>query len=527
MLPGTLLVLCAMSGEPERQREHTRAGAVVRRKRDVSRKRIARKRKLPLQLRALLQAKALNDARAYYERRRRNAVLLSKAKHPRALLRASGCSSHDAADDLLHDAGVHEQTPSENLPVTAPNPNPNSPNPTSPVPYSELGEDDDAPAVRHTTYASAAAARKPEGGAGAASGSRNTQQQEMEALRAELAELKALVQNTNGQASAQQGAAAPPSTVRVTPKDVHLEKFSGNRDACAHVITEDQFLPLLEWLQACEFTLVTSRLPSDLHVPVLVSHLTGAAKRAFLRRWGTLDASVMHAWSLKDAKIAIASLVPNHKVQFTKLAFDMQFSAHSLANDLQKFALYMQHGELPADNSRYVFDRLQEKMQRAVRDIFSTASGLYNKPFVFKPTFAEIMRDAIDIVSTLQVNGKLVSKRGRDETDSNQETRPLKKGNKRLQVPRGAQPPRQRGNSSKRREFMELARRFNRCFGCGKHVEGAQIASHREPSSRNPQEFSKRMGQVKRLVDAGREAEVNVFPPPRAGNPRPPGGANA
>ena len=89
-------------------------------------------------------------------------------------------------------------------------------------------------------------------------------------MKAELAQLRAFVKGSGAasQATNSDGAAAP-ATVRVTPKDVSSEKFAGNKDSNALVIAANQFLPLLEWVQACEFTLVTSMLPSELHVPVV------------------------------------------------------------------------------------------------------------------------------------------------------------------------------------------------------------------------------------------------------------------
>lgn len=400
---------------------------------------------------------------------------------------------------------------------------------------SEMDDEDggDAPAVRHATYVSAAAAPKraaptriewpglPGPSSEQPSGAGATEQpSELAALRAELEELRAKVATTEAATSSNPRASV--SGVRVSPKDVQLDKFSGNRDADAHVIAKDQFLPFLEWLQACEFTLATSRLPSEFHVPVLISHLTGAAKKAFLRRFDSTAVAVKD-WSLNDAKLAIASLVPNHKVLFTKTAFRMQFSARSLENDLQRFALYMRIGELPEDNSQYVFDTVQEKMQDAVPDIFSLATSLYNKRFEFKPTFDEIMHDAIDIVSTLQVHGKLNAKRSRPEHDSDPSRNPKQT---RPQAPErpGGGPQGRRGDNrrgpppgaagAKKTEFMQLAKRFNRCYGCGRHVISAELDAHKAMCKKDPGAFAKRMGQVKRLVDAGRDKEVNVFPPP-------------
>lgn len=344
----------------------------------------------------------------------------------------------------------------------------------------------------------------------ASNGQQRSMRMEIVALKVELEQLRAFVKGPEAAARAPNtSGAAAPNPVRVTPKDVQLENFAGNRDANAHVIAADQFLPLLEWIQACEFTLVTSRLPAELHVPVLVSHLTGAAKRAFLRRWGTTASAVVREWTLDDAKLAIASLVPNHKLLFTKTAMDMQFTAGTLENDLQRFSLYMRNGDVAVDNSQYVFDALQSKMQSAVHDVFTLAANLYNKTLQFKPTFAAIMQDAIDIVSTLQVNGKLTPpKRGRNDAQEQPSA-----NRKRARVQRSANGGRQGGDSSKKRIFLELARKYNRCYGCGRYVPPGEVKEHKAQCKRDPGAFAKRMGQVKRLDDMGKGAEVNVFPP--------------
>ena len=293
---------------------------------------------------------------------------------------------------------------------------------------------------------------------------------------------------------------------------MHLEKFSGNRDDTAQVIAKDQFLPLLEWLQTCEFTLLTSRLPAELHVPVLTSHLTGAAKRSFMRKWGSSRAAEVATWSLNTAKVEIAALVPNHKVLFTKTALAMQFSARSLENDLQRFALYLRNGEMPVDGSEYVFDVLQEKMQQAVPDVFTLSTSLYNRQLVFKGTFAEIMQDAIEIVSTLQVHGKLSgSARERSVDDAP----PTRKRDKRLQVKKAGDRSNRRrpgDDAARKQEFFALAKRFSRCYGCGQHIAAKDLAAHKATCSRNPADFARRMGQVKKLVDTGKAAEVNEFP---------------
>ena len=490
----------------EQQQREIRDRLLAKRKRALAKKR--------LRLMALRAAVKRESAVAYYRKR---ALAAYKARAQQAC-ETSGGEAVTAAATAARSASSEPHVDREDSDAG-------------------MSEPEDAPAVHRNTFVSAAAngpgvarrriewpglpgegkASKPDATAEKATGENPTTenaaaepatvesegptrstQMEIMALKAELAQLRAFMKGpaAAGHVTSSDGAAAPP-TVRVTPKDVQLEKFAGNKDSNALVIAADQFLPLLEWVQACEFTLVTSRLPAELHVPVLVSHLTGAAKRAFLRRWGTIASSVMKEWTLDDAKLAIASLVPNHTLLFTKTAMEMRFTAGTLENDLQRFALYMRNGDVAVDNSQYVFDALHSKMQSAAHDVFTLAANLYNKTLQFKPTFAAIMQDAIDIVSTLQVNGKLTQpKRTRQGDDEQSRT------NKRARSQGSVDKTQKSGVSgSKKKIFMELARKYNRCYGCGRYVAPGEVQDHKKTCKKDPSAFAKRMGQVKRQVD--------------------------
>jgi hypothetical protein len=75
---------------------------------------------------------------------------------------------------------------------------------------------------------------------------------------------------------------------RVALRDVKLEPFSGNTDGSAHVIDKIYFLPLLEWLDNSIFMLRASKLDPSHYVTKLLLSLTGAAKRAFVARFGNV-----------------------------------------------------------------------------------------------------------------------------------------------------------------------------------------------------------------------------------------------
>lgn len=67
--------------------------------------------------------------------------------------------------------------------------------------------------------------------------------------------------------------------------DVPLKPFSGDGDPQGHVIEKESFLPLLEWLETCDFQLETSAIDPALHLQAMLGDLEGAARRAFQRKY--------------------------------------------------------------------------------------------------------------------------------------------------------------------------------------------------------------------------------------------------
>ena len=88
---------------------------------------------------------------------------------------------------------------------------------------------------------------------------------------------------------------------------------------------------------------------------MLISHLTGAAKTAFMHAHG---ADPVETWSASDAELAIASVVPEHEAHFLKEGMAMHFRAETLADDIARFELLMKHGETDS-SSRFLFDALR------------------------------------------------------------------------------------------------------------------------------------------------------------------------
>jgi hypothetical protein len=172
------------------------------------------------------------------------------------------------------------------------------------------------------------------------------QSSRMHELEDELAKLKGQAGYSQPQFRLQTARAASefaPPTVRVTPKDVILESFHGSKDPESLVIDKEFFLPLLSWLRASVMQLRASKLPQSLWVSTLLGALRGAAKKSFTRVHGEAP---IDAWSLSDFQLAVASLVPEHRTQFTEAALAMHFSAKSLCDDIARFALLMKNGEI-------------------------------------------------------------------------------------------------------------------------------------------------------------------------------------
>ena len=345
---------------------------------------------------------------------------------------------------------------------------------------------------------------------------------ELGKLRKELDETKAQLASARaGPRQPQQGhAVGSRQQVRVSPKDVRLEKFSGNADEKARFIEPDQFLPLLEWLKATEFAIKTSGLPEAHHVPVLIQHLSGAAKSSFIKKHGGI-ADELSSWSLRDAKLAIAGLVPDHECLFSKAALDMVFKAESLAEDVESFALFMIHGELGTE-SKFVFAELQKKVLRASPEIFSTAATQHNLHFAYREeqTFTQAVYKLQNIIHVLQVNGQLskpkVGKEPWKDVVRNGSGKLAVQDRSKRERSAGAGPS--RGQTADKRskrtpeeakalqkEFSELAKKHSRCYGCGRHVAPEDRESHKSECSRDKHKFWTNMGKVRSLVQAGKD----------------------
>jgi hypothetical protein len=213
-------------------------------------------------------------------------------------------------------------------------------------------------------------------------------------------------------------------------------------------------------LEESENLLRNSGLPVVDQIRLLIANLTGAARKQFLtRRHRRLNFTSM---TLADVRSQILALVPNHQTHFSRVAMDMTFRTSRLASDLDKFALYAAHGDLPVDGHHFWYRLIQDKLLEAAPDLFRLAAEHFCKRVEFEPTmkFADMIDKFMDILLAVQteLQTRLVGgKRGRSPTAATSS----KPHTKQARVaPRGGKPYDLHDN-------FTLARKLGLCFGCG------------------------------------------------------------
>jgi hypothetical protein len=75
-----------------------------------------------------------------------------------------------------------------------------------------------------------------------------------------------------------------------------------------------------------------------------------------------------------------------------------------LASDLDKFALYAVHGDLPVDGHHFWYRMIQDKLLEAAPALFRLAAEHFGKQVEFEPTmkFAEMIDKFMDLVLAVQ-----------------------------------------------------------------------------------------------------------------------------
>ena len=312
------------------------------------------------------------------------------------------------------------------------------------------------------------------------------------------------------------------SAVRVS--DIRIPEFSGNSDPNACHIAETFFLPLLRWIKEGQSTLKLSGLAIPDQCTVVLNHLTGAARASFFAKYGNTDRS---RWNLDDTYKAIANLVPDYEVLFTRTALEMKFQAKNLVDDINTFAMYLRHGSFALDGNHFIFCELQQKMIKACPKIFTLAADLHNLRLVWNPknSFLWHVRQAIDIVNALQANQQLLAQQvstltnasgastsaGKQAEDKAHKHMDSKKRKTAPGPSEGGKSKAPKLDAAKKERYASLAREHKRCRKCGYYVADANWTAHANSGQCDPSQFNMRMGKVAKMVDAGQGAKVNEF----------------
>jgi hypothetical protein len=245
----------------------------------------------------------------------------------------------------------------------------------------------------------------------------------------------------------------------VRPSEIGLSQFSGASSKMATVIEPEFYPRLLLWLEESEHLLRNSGLSTVQQIRTLFANLTGAARKQFTTRWRNLDFSAM---TMLDAKEKVFALVPNHQTHFSRAAMDMTFTPANLASDLDRFALYASHGDLPVNGHHFWYRLIQEKLLEACPDLFRLAAEHFGKRVEFKPdmNFNTMIEQFMDVVLAVQTELKaqlLCHKRGYDGTPTNDKSKKPKL------------PPKDKSvdKSTDLKDDFSLARQVGMCFGCG------------------------------------------------------------
>jgi hypothetical protein len=107
-----------------------------------------------------------------------------------------------------------------------------------------------------------------------------------------------------------------------------------------------------------------SKQLQSLLVSTLLGALRGAVKKSFARVHGEAP---IDAWPISDFQLAVASLVPEHRTQFTEAALYMHFSVKLLCDNIACFALLIKNGEKKC-NSKLIIRNFKTKLLGARPD---------------------------------------------------------------------------------------------------------------------------------------------------------------
>jgi hypothetical protein len=152
---------------------------------------------------------------------------------------------------------------------------------------------------------------------------------------------------------------------------------------------------------------------------------------------------------------------------------------------------------------------LQDKMLEACPEVFTVAQSAFNLRFEFKPQFDALIQDAVKIVDTLTIHNRLPCVQ---EWAGLSGAPTFKRSNRDRRLKPVGGVTKFKRKAGVLEEFKRLARKHGRCYECGAKPEGT-LADHKAVCSGCENDFRRRMGIVKAMVEKGKGAEVNSPPP--------------
>ena len=140
-----------------------------------------------------------------------------------------------------------------------------------------------------------------------------------------------------------------PVTEYMAVRDLKMPVFVGSKSESANSVEPDYYLSPLIWTHEVGTVLSATGLSNHQQTFSIINALTGAARRSFFRAYE------LNFETAKPVNVLskLVERVPGHKAIFTQKALDMPFSLNTLRDSIETFDLLVQHGELPADGSRF------------------------------------------------------------------------------------------------------------------------------------------------------------------------------
>lgn len=295
------------------------------------------------------------------------------------------------------------------------------------------------------------------------------------------------------------------STSKLTTRDVQLPPFSGSSDPKAMHIDPSYYLSLIEWVNEARTLLHFSGMQPRQQAFAIFNAMKGPARR--LVTLSGVDGSTPDALLDKLVKS-----IPDHETVFTNQALEMTFSVGTLRKDIETFGMLVSYGEIQT-TGRFWFQQLTRKMLAAKSDLLILSASLLNVSLDYRPAepFQHLIARAVDVVTRLQQEGAIVQKLGNAATGDVGESAGRRGNTPQKRKTTQSETASKRPKHAKGPSYEELAKQYDRCTKCGYHVKPPALATHEASCPGNAEQFKRRMGQVKKMVSAGKADKVNAF----------------